>query len=100
MNQSKRKPFANVNTMSFEECYQELESLVEQFEQGRMSLSESVARFERGMELMKRCSTELNEAEKKISTLLTKIDPVNPDDTAEEIEETDYSPISDDDIPF
>ena len=61
--------------MEFEDCFKELEQLVERFEQGHMALTESVVCFERGMQLLKRCSTQLADAEKRVSELLSKISP-------------------------
>lgn len=78
MNSEKNEQtFKPVEEMSFEECFEELEQLVEAFEKGRMPLSESIRRFERGMSLIKRCSSELEEAEKKVNQLLSKISPVD-----------------------
>ncbi|MBN1297695.1 exodeoxyribonuclease VII small subunit, partial [bacterium] len=50
--QGGRTAFRPVDTLTFEECYTELQALVEQFERGQMPLAESVERFERGMELL------------------------------------------------
>ncbi len=75
---AKPKP---VDEMCFEECYQELQGLVEQFEKGQMRLSESVERFERGMLLLKRCNLQLNEAEARVEKLLRRIEPVEENST-------------------
>jgi len=48
---------------------------VEQFEKGQMKLADSVDRFERGMELLKRCNQQLNEAESRVEKLLRRIEP-------------------------
>jgi exodeoxyribonuclease VII small subunit len=65
----------SIEKMTFEECYSELQTLVEQFEQGQMPLAESVDQFERGMLLLKRCNQQLNEAENRVEKLLRKIEP-------------------------
>ncbi len=65
----------DIGSLSFEECFSELEQLVSRFEQGQMALGESIARFERGMLLVRRCNELLGEAEKKVSELLQKVNP-------------------------
>lgn len=56
---------------SFEEMMKELEEISLNLEKGDLTLDESVAKFEEGMELSKKCSKILENAEKKI-TILTK----------------------------
>ncbi len=55
---------------SFEEAFQELENTVERLEEGDLTLQESMALFERGIELVKYCAQLLDEAELKVKTLL------------------------------
>lgn len=71
----KTKSKKTVSKMTFEECFDELEDLVNKFEQGKMPLSESIVKFERGVELIKKCSEQLSVAEKKVEELLQKISP-------------------------
>jgi len=59
-------------TPDFEAALAELESLVEQMEQGDLSLDESLKQFERGVELTRACQTALKEAEQKVQILLEK----------------------------
>ena len=56
---------------SFEDMMKELEEISLNLEKGDLTLDESVAKFEEGMELSKKCSKILENAEKKI-TILTK----------------------------
>jgi len=56
----------------FEAALAELESLVEQMEQGDLSLDESPKQFERGVQLTRACQTSLKEAEQKVQILLEK----------------------------
>ena len=56
----------------FEEALQELEQLVEQMEQGDLTLEESLKSFERGVKLTRTCQTALQEAEQKVQILLEK----------------------------
>jgi len=59
-------------TPDFEAALAELESLVEQMEQGDLSLDESLKQFERGVELTRTCQTALKDAEQKVQILLEK----------------------------
>ena len=59
-------------TPDFETALAELEGLVEQMEQGDLSLDESLKQFERGVELTRACQTALKEAEQKVQILLEK----------------------------
>ncbi len=56
----------------FETALAELESLVEQMEQGDLSLDESLKQFERGVQLTRACQTALKDAEQKVQILLEK----------------------------
>lgn len=51
---------------------EELEKLVEQMEQGDISLDESLKAFERGIKLTRTCQQALQEAEQKVQILLEK----------------------------
>lgn len=83
MNRKNESQQIPIESMSFEECYLELQQLVEQFEKGQMRLTESVEHFERGMLLLKRCNQQLNEAETRVEKMLRRIEPMEenePDD--------------------
>ncbi|MDD1622159.1 MAG: exodeoxyribonuclease VII small subunit [Methylococcaceae bacterium] len=56
----------------FEDAMEELEKLVEQMEQGDISLEESLKAFERGIKLTRTCQQALQEAEQKVQILLEK----------------------------
>ncbi|MFA6308500.1 MAG: exodeoxyribonuclease VII small subunit [Clostridia bacterium] len=55
---------------SFESALTDLEKIVQNLENGDLTLDESIAAFQKGIELSRYCSKELNSAEKKISVLL------------------------------
>lgn len=57
---------------NFETAIEELEALVEQMEQGDISLEESLKKFERGIELTRTCQKALQEAEQKVQMLVEK----------------------------
>ena len=59
----------------FEHSLDELEQLVEKMEQGEMSLEDSLAAYERGVGLYRRCQSALEQAELRVR-LLT--DPEQP----------------------
>lgn len=98
MNPEKVNPEKPIEDMTFEECYSELQLLVEQFERGQMPLMESVDRFERGMRLLKRCNEQLADAEQRVETLLQRIEPADLDDS--DPETSDPGPGPEGDIPF
>ncbi len=59
-------------TPDFETALAELERLVEQMEQGDLSLDESLKQFERGVQLTRACQAALKNAEQKVQILLEK----------------------------
>ncbi len=63
----------------FEATLHELESLVEQMEQGELSLEDSLKSFEKGIKLTRECQSALSEAEQKVEILTRKEDILNPE---------------------
>ncbi len=59
----------------FEQSLDELEQLVEKMEHGEMSLEESLAAYERGVGLYRRCQAALEQAELRVRLLS---DPEQP----------------------
>lgn len=57
---------------SFEAALAELEQLVTRLERGDISLEESLAAFERGVNLTRSCQKALQEAEQKVQILIEK----------------------------
>ena len=58
-----------VEKLSFEEAFKELEDTVHRLEGGGLTLDESIALFERGMSLAEHCGQKLDDAELKVSQL-------------------------------
>ena len=58
-----------VDGMAFEEALAELESVVSRLERGDVALDDSIALYERGALLRKRCEQKLREAEEKVSRI-------------------------------
>lgn len=55
----------------FEESINKLEEIVRQLEDGNVSLDESLSLFEQGIKLSKSCQKMLDNAEKKVSALIS-----------------------------
>lgn len=61
----------------FEHSLDELEQLVEKMEQGEMSLEDSLAAYERGVGLYRRCQAALEQAELRVRLLSDPEDPAS-----------------------
>ena len=57
---------------SFEKALSELEEIVDNMENGELSLEEAIKHFERGMDLTQSCQSLLNDAEQKVQMLVEK----------------------------
>ncbi len=55
--------------MTFEESLAELEKVVQDLERGDISIDDSLARYERGVTLLKACHSQLLGAEAKVREL-------------------------------
>lgn len=58
-----------IEDMTFEEAFAELEQVVRSLEDGQAALEESLALYERGQTLSQFCSQKLDEAELKIEQM-------------------------------
>ena len=61
----------DVKKLSFERAIEELESIVTRLEGGRVPLEESVAIYERGEALKRRCEELLRQAEARVDKITT-----------------------------
>ena len=59
----------NLQSLSYEQAYAELEEIVYSLEANQKTLEESIALFERGQALAKYCATLLEQAELKVQQL-------------------------------
>jgi exodeoxyribonuclease VII small subunit len=59
-------------SVNLEKALTELEKLVEEMEQGNLSLEESLKRFEKGIALTSDCQEALQKAELKVQELIEK----------------------------
>ena len=58
-----------MNEISFEEAFRRLETIVSTLESGRGELEESLARYEEGIRLLRRCRQILDGAERRVEIL-------------------------------
>ena len=65
---------ADIVAMSFEAALKELEQIVARLESGDIELEESIAIYERGGALKKRCEALLKEAEARVEKITLKAD--------------------------
>ena len=77
-------PKSKDKSESFENLFSELESTVAKLEAGDLSLDESLALFQRGMELAKKCGAMLDTAELRIKQLVPQGGQVVMEDVEEE----------------
>ncbi len=69
---------------SFEKLFQELEATVGKLEAGDLALDESLALFQRGMELAKKCGALLDTAELRVKELSPRGEEVEVEELEEE----------------
>jgi len=65
----KDKNHSDVGQLPFERAIEELESIVKRLEEGKVPLEESVAIYERGEVLKKRCEDLLRQAEARVEKI-------------------------------
>lgn len=57
---------------AFGEAYKELEGIIDWFEKEEVDLEEGLKKFERGLELAKKCKERLKEVENKVTEIKAK----------------------------
>ena len=60
---------SNIDELSFEAAYAELETIITQLESGDLPLDESVSMYERGRKLAEHCQELLDKAELRVNQL-------------------------------
>ncbi len=60
---------SNKKGLEFEAALSELEGIVSSMESGKITLDESLKRYERGIELLRSCNEMLSAAEQRIAIL-------------------------------
>jgi exodeoxyribonuclease VII small subunit len=66
---AEKKENNDISKLSFEQAIKKLTDIVSKIEQGQISLEQSLAQYEQGMELIKHCRAILQKAEKKIEEI-------------------------------
>ena len=79
---------ADEKKVDIEKSLQELHQIVEQMEQGTLSLEQSLKTFERGIQLTRSCQNALQDAQAQVKILLEQ---------SKEGELDDFNPTNDDD---
>ncbi len=65
---------AAIESMSFEEALNELQSLVRALEKGEAKLEEAIRAYERGAALKQHCERKLREAQAKVDKIVITAD--------------------------
>lgn len=60
--------------MRFSDALAELETIVSALESGQLELEESIARYERGVALLRACQARLAEAEQRVTMLMGELE--------------------------
>src|SRR5512136_2380860 len=71
-----------VDELRFSEALAELESIVSALEGGQLDLEDGLARYERGVALLRACQAKLSAAEQKVTMLMGELDAGEADETA------------------
>jgi exodeoxyribonuclease VII small subunit len=66
--------------LRFSEALTELEGIVAALEGGQLDLEDSLARYERGVALLRACQAKLGEAEQKVTMLMGEIQPIDDEE--------------------
>jgi exodeoxyribonuclease VII small subunit len=60
--------------ISFGDALAELELIVRELEGGQLELEESLARYERGVSLLRACKAKLGEAQQRVTALIGELE--------------------------
>jgi exodeoxyribonuclease VII small subunit len=80
---------AKAKKIDFEASLAQLEKLVDQMEDGELSLEESLKAFEAGVKLTRECQQALRDAEQKVEVLMQQngelvAEPLDPEELDEQ----------------
>ena len=65
-------PRKKTGTFNFETAVEDLETIVEQMEEGDLSLEQAMVEFEKGVKITRECQQALQQAEQKVKVLIEK----------------------------
>ena len=77
---------ADNKEITFEKAIAELQSVVEKLEAGKVALEDSLALYERGVELVKICNDRLDTAQQRVSAVRSGGDEVSVEPFGSEVE--------------
>ena len=63
-----------LETMSYEQALQELETIVRRLEEGKTNLDEAISAYERGAALRAHCEKRLKDARLRVEQIMVKSD--------------------------
>ena len=66
--------------MKFGEAIAELEGIVASLEGGQLDLEDSLARYERGVALLRACQAKLADAQQKVTMLMGELEEVDSEE--------------------
>lgn len=89
MSKTRKKTARKKADPGLEEALEQLEDLVEKMEEGEMTLEQSLAEFQRGVELTRLCRSALKDAEQKVKVLQKKAGVDDLGDLADFADDTD-----------
>lgn len=72
-----------VEELRFSEALAELEAIVAALEGGQLDLEDGLARYERGVALLRACQAKLAEAEQRVTMLIGELEGCEPSDATE-----------------
>lgn len=72
-----------IEDMRFSEALAELEAIVSALEGGQLDLEDGLARYERGVALLRACQAKLSEAEQRVTMLIGELEACEGGDTPE-----------------
>ncbi|MFH1413320.1 MAG: exodeoxyribonuclease VII small subunit [Candidatus Omnitrophota bacterium] len=73
----------------FEDDVKRLQKIVDELADGKLTLGESLKKYEEGIKLAQGCSATLNEAQRKVQTLIKKEDKYSLEKFAEDSDPQD-----------
>ena len=78
---------------NFAEAFKELEGIVQWFEASEVDLEEGLKKFERGLELAKKCRGRLAEVENKVTQIKEKFSDFADGGASDEEEDDDQAKL-------
>jgi len=67
-------PPGSAGEPTFEDALEQVEAIIERIERGEVGLEESLAEYERGVELIKKCRGILERAEQRVEELTRRME--------------------------